>query len=237
MAVQRCRTTVLAVAVMLLSVVAPCQKGQIEKDPHRPICADTRCRQIRSFLKANYCGESPFGNGPDDGCDTRQAKKTGRGTKLIADFVCKWNDTDGTSKCEQRGQPPPKLRTILIREMRRVGLPARADKEVNFTVLEAKSRGWSLVAAIYDHISGDYLTLCQVIVVIDQSGQPHVLRTVRLQKTSAYESDVTTWAPVDIADVEGDGRVEFVLEGDSLEDHWFEVVSPHGDSFETIFVQ
>ena len=26
----------------------------------------TQCTQIKSYLKAHYCGESPYGNGPDD---------------------------------------------------------------------------------------------------------------------------------------------------------------------------
>jgi len=238
MPLSRCKNVLIAIVLVLTSAISIQANGQSEKDPNRPPCKSSRCQRIRAFLKAHYCGESPFGNGPDDSCDTRGQKKPGPGTKVIADYVCKVNETDGTSTCQQRGQPSPQVRSILIREMRRIGLPAQGDKEVHFTVLENKSSGWSLMAADYDHVSGTDLadlTLCEVIAVNDQSGRTHVLRKAPFQKTSAYESDVTTWAPVDIADVDGGGNVEFVLEGDALEDHWLEVVGMQDGSFKTIF--
>ena len=209
-------------------------KAQNAKDPHRPACASARCRKIKFFLKSHYCGESPFGNGPDDGCDIRSSKKQVPGTKVLADYVCKWNDAEGTSRCQQRGKPSPKARDILLSEMRKVGLPATAEEEVHFTVLKSTS-GWSLMAANYDHVSGADLTLCQVVVVADQSGQAHVLRKVPLRKTDAYVPEVTTWSTVDIADVDGDGQVEVVLQGDAYEDHWLEVVRIQDGSFKTIF--
>jgi hypothetical protein len=234
MPVLRCKNIVAAIVLVLMSTAPTQVNGQSEKDPHRPPCNSSRCRRIKAFLKAHYCGESPFGNGPDDGCDIRGQKKPGPGTKVIADFICKWNDTDGTSKCQQRGQPSPETRNLLIGEMRRVGLPARAEKEVHFTVLESTS-GWFLMAANYDHTSGAELTLCQVIVVADQSGLPHVLRKVPLKKTNADVPDVTTWSPVDIADVDDNGHLEIILEGDAYENHWFEVVSMQDGSLKTIY--
>jgi hypothetical protein len=223
---------------LALSTAAGQQGGQAQKDPHRPPCTSTQCRKISSFLKAHYCGESPFGNGRDDSCDTRGQEKPGPGTKVIADYICKVNETDGTSRCQQRGQPSPQVRNILIREMRRIGLPPQGDKEVHFTVLENRSSGWSLMAADYDHVGGidsADLTFCEVIALNDQRGRTHLLRKVPFQKTSAYESDVTSWAPWDIADVDGDGNVEFVLKGDALEDHWLEVVGMQDGTLKTIF--
>lgn len=55
------------------------------------------------------------------------------------------------------------------------------------------------------------------------------------QKTDADVPQVTTWFPVDIADVDGDGQAEIVLEGDAYEDHWLEVFDIQDDSFKTIF--
>ena len=238
MPLSGCKNVLIAVVMVLTFAISIQANGSSEKDPNRPLCKSSRCEKIRAFLKAHYCGESPFGNGPADSCDTRGQKKPGPGTKVMADYVCKVNETDGTSTCQQRGQPSPQVRSILIREMRRIGLPAQGDKEVHFTVLENRSSGWSLMAADYDNVSGTDLadlTLCEVIAVNDQSGRTHVLRKVPFQKTSAYESDVTTWAPVDIADVDGNGNMEFVLEGDALEDHWLEVVGMQDGSFKTIF--
>jgi hypothetical protein len=186
-------------------------------------------------LKAHYCGESPFGNGPDDGCDTRRPKEPEAGTKVTADFTCSWDETEKKSKCLQRNQPSPGIRDILVRELRREGLPPRAEKEVYFAVLEATSSGWSLMEANYYHTSGADLTICQVIVATDQSGRLHVLRKVPLRKTNADVPDVTTWSPVDIADVDGDGHVEIILEADAYENHWLEVDGIKNDVFKTIF--
>jgi hypothetical protein len=170
----------------------------VYKDPNRPPCTSARCEKIKAFLKSHYCGESPAGNGPDDGCDTRGFKKPVPGNMITAEYFCDWNDASGTSKCQQRSLPSSSVRAILIREMRKVGLPPRASNEVHFTVLESPSSGWSLMAANYDHVSGTDLTLCQVVVAADRSGQVHALRKVLLQKTGADTSDVTTWSPVDI---------------------------------------
>lgn len=212
------------------------REQQTEPDEHRPPCTTPACNRIKEFLKLHYCGESPFANGPNDGCDIRGRKSTTSGTKVTANYICKWNDSEGKQQCQTQGEASPEVRKILLREMRRVGLPdeAEAEKEVYFTVFESTS-GWSLMAANYDHISGPDLVLCQVVAVTDQDGQVHVLRKVPLRKTNADVPEVTTWSPVDIADVDGDGNLEVVLEGDAYEDHWFEVVSVKDGSFKTIF--
>jgi hypothetical protein len=46
---------------------------------------------------------------------------------------------------------------------------------------------------------------------------------------------VTTWSPIDLADVDGDGRVDVILEGDAYEDHWLEVDTVQDGSSRTIF--
>ena len=230
----KCKHAALTAAAMLLLIVATAANGQPEKDPHRPPCTSARCRKIKSFLKLHYCGESPSGNGPDDGCDTRRPKKLTAG-KVTADFQCKWNETEGKSKCQQRGQPTPEIRSILMREMQRLGLPARVDKDLYFTVWETASSGWSLAAAEYDHVNGIDLTLCQVILITDQSGHVRVMRKVPYKKTNVDVPDVTTWTPLDLADVDGDGRIEVILEGDAYENHWLEVDSLKDGSPHTIF--
>jgi hypothetical protein len=42
---------------------------------------------------------------------------------------------------------------------------------------------------------------------------------------------------LDITDVSGDGKIEFVLQTDAYEDHWLEVVAPdsNGGAFKTVF--
>ncbi|HTC49009.1 MAG TPA: hypothetical protein VK722_16915 [Candidatus Aquilonibacter sp.] len=52
---------------------------------------------------------------------------------------------------------------------------------------------------------------------------------------AAVTHAVTQWAPVDIADVEGDGHEDVILEGDAYENHWLEVVSVHDGVIQTIF--
>lgn len=39
-----------------------------------PPCTSAYCKKVKSFLKKHYCGESPAGNGPDDGCDLRNQR-------------------------------------------------------------------------------------------------------------------------------------------------------------------
>jgi hypothetical protein len=58
---------------------------------------------------------------------------------------------------------------------------------------------------------------------------------VPFQKADAEKNTVTTWSPIDLADADGDGRIDVILEGDSYEDHWLEVDSLQNGSFHTIF--
>jgi hypothetical protein len=74
MPVLRFKETFLSVVVMLLCILAPHLNGQREKDPHRPACTSAPCKKIESFLRAHFCGASPAGNGPENGCDTRLFK-------------------------------------------------------------------------------------------------------------------------------------------------------------------
>ena len=223
---------------LLLAVAATAwgqakDSAQAEKDPHRPVCTSASCRKIKSFLKTHYCGESPYGNGPEDGCLISRPKKLGSGIKITADFVCKWRTTE--ENCQQHGQPSPEVRSILSREMRKLGLPAQEDKSTHFTVWESTSLGWSVAKADYGILAGTDLALCQVIVVIDRSSHVSVLRELPFQKTDADVPTVTTWSLIDLADVDGCGHIEAVLEGDSYEDHWLEVDKVQSGSAKTIF--
>jgi hypothetical protein len=119
--------------------------------------------------------------------------------------------------------------------MRRLGLPARAEKDIYFTVWQPSPAKWFLAAADYGHANGSNLTLCQVIVVVDPGGHVQTLRKVPFQKTNADVPTVTTWFPLGIADVNGDGQLEIILEGDAYENHWLEVDKMQGGSFRKIF--
>jgi hypothetical protein len=187
----------------------------------------------KQFLKRHYCGESPFGNGPDDGCEIRPPQTPGTGVRVVADFGCKW--VEGIRRCQQHRQPSPELRNILVGELRRLGLPSTVTGQVYFTVWESSSAAWSLAEAYYDNIEHDHLALCQVIAIIDQSSNVQVLRKVRFQKTDADKPTVATWSPIDLEDVDGDGHVDVILEGDAYEDHWFEVDAVQDGSPKTIF--
>lgn len=210
------------------------QADEPTSDPHRPECTDARCLKIKNFIKDNYCGESPFGNGPDDGCDIRTPKKVQAGTKISADYLCRWNNEKAKTECRQNNPPSPAFRDILIGEMRHLGLPLGSEKELFFTVLESSS-GWSLMKASYEHVTGEDLIVCEVVLAVDESSKVHVLRKIPLHKRNIDAPDGTSWSPVDIADADSDGKVELILQSNAYEDHWFEVVRIDDGSFKVVF--
>jgi hypothetical protein len=209
--------------------------AQTEKDPHRLPCADASCRKIRDFLKKHYCGESPAGNGPDEGCDLRDRAKRSADVKVIADYNCEWNASKDAAECTQHGQLTPELRNILGHELRQLGLPAKAPGEIYFTVWQSDRAGWSLGQAYYSQRIGSDIELCEVVAVIDQNEHVIVLRKLPLKKTDVDVPNVTDWTLLDLADTRGDGHVDVILVGDAYENHWLEVISVHNGSAKTIF--
>jgi hypothetical protein len=181
----------------------------------------------------HYCGQSPFGNGPADGCEILPPKKPTLGTSVIANFNCIWSDAEGKPLCSQTGSVPAEIRAELLKEMHQDGLPQRADQEVFFSVLISVRTGWFLLEADYEQIKDDELALCQLLAVVDPEKQLHVLRKVPFQKTDVDLKSVTTWSTLDIVDVHG--QQEFILEGDAYEDHWFEAIEMQNGKPITIF--
>ncbi len=222
---------ILAASLIALLAFAAEVVGQDSKDPHRPPCAGVECRRVKSFVKAHYCGK-PQGNGPDDGCEIRIPKKRPN-IKVTANYECKW--VDGIRHCQQHGQPSSEQRSALVGELQRLGLPTGAKGPTYFTVWQPSGSDWTLVEAYYDHIVGSDVTLCQVIAIVDKDSRLSVLRKVRFQETNANKNTVTTWSPLDLADANGDGEIDVILEADAYEDHWIEVDRMKGGSFQTIF--
>jgi hypothetical protein len=201
--------------------------GSSEKDPHRRGCMADSCQAIKRFLKAHYCGESPFGNGPADGCDIRVAEGRKIHAELTADYDCASSGEKGTSACKQAGQIPIELSRSLNRELHRLGLPNSGVKDVKYRLLS--STRFSVVEAYYESPHGTNLWLCQAIAVFSDPNTISIAREVRYQKTDVDVPAVTTWAAIDIADVNGDGEQEVVMQGDAYENHWFEVVAVKPD--------
>jgi hypothetical protein len=137
-----------------------------------------------SFLKANYCGESPYGNSPKDSCQIKSPKGPRPGVDVVTNFGCDWSDAKRAMDCKQQGEPPASFRSLLIAELRRLGLPPNADGRTYFTIWKSTASGWSLAAADYQRPVGSDVELCQVIVIIDQSSHVRVLRKVPFRKTN-----------------------------------------------------
>ena len=226
---------VLAAALTPVLVPGVQVVGQTEADPHRPVCSSAACRKIRSFLKAHYCGKSPFGNGPEDGCEIGAPAPRKADIDVIARYGCEWSEAERKEICQQYGQPPSEIRAALIRELRRLGLPAAEDRRTYFTVWKSRSSGWTLAEGYHDRLAGSDVTLCQVISMIGASSQIVVLRELPFQKTNADVSQITTWSLLDLTDVDGDGRPDAVLQGNDYEDHWIEVHSIQNGSHRMIF--
>lgn len=230
--------SIFVVGAAITAFVLPNPAGaNSAKDAHRPRCSDARCRRIKSFLKAHYCGESPFGNGPEGGCEIRPPKNPHSGVDVIADFKCEWNETKRASECRQLGRSSLAVRNAVLTELHRLGLPPSADKGVLFAVWKPASPGWFLAQGTYYRTVGSTLRLCDVIAVVDSQSNVTVLRAVRFQTTDTDVPTVTTWTLIDVADVDGDNSPDIILEGDAYENHWFEVASKGGvdSSWKTIF--
>ncbi len=208
---------------------------QSEKDPHRPACTNESCKQIEAFLKKHYCGESPAGNGPDEGCDLRDRAKRSSGITVVADYDCEWNETTNAADCKQQGQITPQLRTILFRKLQQLGLPAEAPGNTYFKVWQSDRVHWSVAQADYSHRIGDDIELCEVIALVDQNSNVTVLRKLPFTKTDVDVPKTTEWSLLDLADTRGRGHLDIVLVGDAYEDHWLEVVSVENGFPKTMF--
>jgi hypothetical protein len=229
---MRCPLNVrLFIAITFGAVVAiPVVSSGVpaERDPHRPPCVSARCKVIKAYLKTHYCGESPSGNGPDDGCDFKQPPKRRESPQVIADFKC-------DIQCAQRGKPPSAIRTQLLEELHRAGMPTSADSGVMFLVMQPAASGWSVAQATYSRVRGRNEWFCEVIAVIDKTSGLTVLRKVAYQRTDADVPTLTRWSVVDLADVDGDGNQDIVLMGDEYENHWLEVERFDGSSWQKVF--
>lgn len=223
------------VAALSLCALTARTAGQNSEDPNRPPCTTIQCRTIKRFVKTHYCGASPFGDGPDDGCQIKTIEKPQKEVRVLADYRCAWDEVKRTAKCEQTGEPSSLVRGILMTRLHGLGLPASAKGETWFTVWKPSRASWSLAAAYYSHQSGDDLWLCEVIAAIDQNSRAIVIDKLPFQKTDIDTPDVTQWAPMDITDVAGAGHDDIVLEGDAYENHWLQVVRVQDGVAYTIF--
>lgn len=179
----------------------------------------------------------------DDGCDIKLkpvpgadfSKKPGPGVNIQADYRCEWNASKEEAECKQDREPSPDVHDILISQLRKLGLPAKANGKTYFTVWESMREGWSVAEADYANLVGWDAELCRVIVRIDKNSQVAVIRKLPFQKTDSEVPAVTEWSLLDLADADGDGQVEIILQGYAYENHWLEVVSMRNGSPKTLF--
>lgn len=230
-------TFALVASALMLSASRTRASNQLENDPNRPSCTTAHCKAIESFVKSHYCGHSPAGNGPDNGCELLPPKKQPSGVEVIARFHCTFDESTDRDHCVQSGQPSAAVRNILMEQLRKAGLPENARGQIGVTVWKYRSKGWIVADAYYSSLVGLKVSLCQVIVHIDQDSHVVVLRKCpfTVKDADADTPDITNWGLVDVADVDGSGQPAIVLEGDAYEDHWFEVLRVHDGKCETIF--
>ena len=226
------RTAAVLAAVLAISVTFT---AAAERDPHRPTCTTRRCLQIKSYLKAHYCGELPYGNGPDDGCQIVDPRGEQPNVQAIAKWSCDFDTKTNEQVCRQQGQVSASIRRIVERQMEPLGLAPAHNSGLGFTVLKSTSAGWSVVEGNYYRLEGENATFCQVVLTVSDGGYVQVLRKHRCRKSNADVGEGTSWSALGIDDVDGDGAPDIVLEGDEYENHWLEVVSLRGGSAQTIF--
>lgn len=218
-----------------LSFVSAQAFAQAQTDSRRPACTTAACKTIKKYVKAHYCGQSPFGNGPDDGCDILKPRRPQLGVVVIADYKCAWSDASQSQKCTQTGLPPSNVRNLLVDELRRLGLPSTVNDHIYFLAWKSVRSDWTLAEAYYSRTIGTQLKLCGVLGIVDSKSRLSVVRSNRLQKTDFDMSPLTQWTPLDIVDVTGDGSEAVVLQADAYENQWMEVITMRDGVPKTIF--
>jgi hypothetical protein len=139
------------------------------------------------------------------------------------------------NECQQRLQPPENVREILISELQQIGLPPKVRGQIYFTVWKSAHSGWSVAEADYSRPVGSSVEVCQVIIAIDESSRPILLRKLPFQKTDAEMPTVSRYSLLDLADIEGTNQEEIVLVGDAYENHWLEVICLQDGRGRTLF--
>ncbi len=124
---------------------------------------------------------------------------------------------------------------MVGREMRKLGVPSKEGRQTYFVVWEEPSSGRSFVEARYTRSWKEKLMFCKLIAIIDGKSYVRVLRKVKLQMIDPDVRALTEWSLLDLADVNGDGHFEVILEADDYENHWLEVVSLQDGDTRTIF--
>jgi len=229
---MRRRPAIIFVSLLLCAKYSPVEAQSSKVDPHRPACTTSECHKAKSYVQQHYCG-APEGNGPDDSCDI-VIPKSHPNLRIVAQFACNW--IDGAEKCGQSGQPSPELSNTLTNKLEAIGLPPKVRGQIYFTVWQPIGVDWSLVEAYYDYIdSNESEELCQILGTFDEKLHLDILKKVPFQEVDAEKNNLTTWSALDLADVNGDGHLELVLQGDAYEDHWIEVDAINGGSFKRIF--
>jgi hypothetical protein len=214
----------IVAALLVISLIPAYANTPSRKDPHRPPCTSQECRAIQQYLKAHYCGRSPWGNGEGESCELRVPKAATRGFKTLASYHCDPEDTSRSYRCAQRGTVPAAVVEAMHGQLTAIGVPAAAQRGIYYSIYQPSSAPWKLVEATYLRYKGDILTECQVLAVLGTDSVPHVLHKASCTKNDVDKPVFTEWSLLDVADVNVDGRVEIILEGNAYEDHWLEVI-------------
>jgi hypothetical protein len=119
--------------------------------------------------------------------------------------------------------------------MRKIGLPDQMRSKVFFTLWRVVRSGDFVTDAYYQQTDKSELTLCQVIAVFDGRAGVTLPRKIPFQKTDAAVPTTTQWSLIDVADVDGDGKPDVILQADSYENHWLEVDELEGLNWKTVF--
>ena len=104
-----------------------------------------------------------------------------------------------------------------------------------FTLWRVVRSGDFVTDAYYQQTDKSELTLCQVIAVFDGRAGVTLPRKIPFQKTDADVPTITQWSLIDVADVDGDGKPDVILQADSYENHWLEVDELQGLNWKTVF--
>jgi len=95
--------------------------------------------------------------------------RVSRSSGPIAHYNCEWNASRCKQSVHSTGKVTPELRSILVRELRQLGVQPKRREKTYFTVWESTGLVGRWRGLITHIAIGSDIELCEVVAVVDQN--------------------------------------------------------------------